>query len=133
MVDKSQSVLERDLNNELRQFSESETFYKHALTRQIFTEGVHYVRETYRCFWLIDDILLYGVELKKEPFQVWTLKRVMTTEDGRVKERTNAFTLSCDDGNKNVLRTIQIPFSDFPGDSIKFYLIEGVLLLPSEY
>lgn len=132
-MDQDQSIHVRDINKELHQFCGTTTYYKHAFTSNVFTDGVHYVREVYKCFWLVDDILYYSTQLKNEPFQVWNLKRTVTLEEQNVINRTDTFTLTCDDGNDRILLTVEIPYSDFPGDMIKFYLVDGVLLLPSEY
>lgn len=44
---------------DLRQFTGSENFYRHALVRSIlYTDGVQYVAETGGAYWLIDAIAL---------------------------------------------------------------------------
>jgi hypothetical protein len=122
----------RDTNKELHGFTGTENWYKHRFTGKLFTDGIHHLRETYSCFWLIDDILLFSTKIN-EPFQVWTLKRVMTMEGETVRGRTDKFELTCDDGNHNVIFTRAYPFSDFEGDVVQLYLCDNVLLLPSEY
>jgi hypothetical protein len=42
-------------------------------------------------------------------------------------------TLTCDDGDENVVFTKQIPYTDFMLDSIKLYVANDVIHLPSEY
>jgi hypothetical protein len=39
----------------------------------------------------------------------------------------------CYDGNNNFIVGQEIPYSDFPIDSIELWIIDGVALLPSEY
>jgi hypothetical protein len=41
--------------------------------------------------------------------------------------------LRCEDGDGHVVFTKNIPFTDFPMPEIKFYLVDGTILLPSEY
>ena len=58
-----------------------------------------------------------------EEFQVWTLK---------VRANHTA-TLSCEDGNGNVVFTKEIEFTDFPLDEITLWFANNVIFLPSEY
>ena len=61
---------------DLRQFSGSETWYRHAFVRSVlYTDGVKHVAEAGGAYWLIDEIA-FGQHEKKiaaEPFQVWKL------------------------------------------------------------
>jgi hypothetical protein len=41
--------------------------------------------------------------------------------------------LACEDGNGQAVLSKDIPFTDFPLDEIKFYVINRTILLPSEY
>lgn len=112
----------RNINNELRQFTGTEKWYKH-ITGNLYTDGVKYLAEEYCCYWFIDAVMFSGRIIQNQEFQVWKLIRVINDE----------FRLLCEDGNYNNLYTQDILFSDFPGDEVMLYLIEGVLLLPSEY
>ncbi len=65
---------------------------------------------------------------------MWLLTRD-TTRAGQPKESAR---LTCshdiEDGKPTGLYLIQrIPYTDFPLPAIKLYLIDGVLMLPSEY
>ena len=104
---------------ELRQFTGTEQWYKHYLGG-LFTDGVKYMAGKAGAFWLLDVIFSYR---RKEPFQVWTLK---------VKDRVGVVTMREDTGQPVKVRQ-EIPYTDFPLAEIKLYLIDGVLLLPSEY
>jgi hypothetical protein len=42
-------------------------------------------------------------------------------------------TLTCEDGNGNVVFPKAIPYTDFPLEEITFYFTDNVILLPSEY
>ena len=105
--------------NELRQFTGTEQYYRHYLGG-LYTDGVQYMAGKAGAFWLLDVIFSYQ---RKEPFQVWTLK---------VKDRVGVVTMREDTGQTVKVRQ-EIPFTDFPLAEIKLYLIDGVLLLPSEY
>ena len=110
--------------HELAQFTGTEHYYAHALSRIKYTDGVKFLAERAACYWLIDKI---GLSQRKRAligqfFQVWKL----TAEGSRA-------TLVCDDGNGNVLLTEKIPFTDFPLPEIKLWFTDNVLILPSEY
>jgi hypothetical protein len=44
-----------------------------------------------------------------------------------------AATLTCDDGNGNIVFTKKIEHTDFPLDEITLYFANNVIHLPSEY
>ncbi len=63
--------------NTLAQFTGSERFYRHAMVRDvIYSEGVRYVADTVRAYWLIDEIAFaqkHAPKLRNEEFQNWEL------------------------------------------------------------
>jgi hypothetical protein len=119
---------------DLNQFTGSEEFFRHSINRNlIYTEGVKYVAEGAGAFWLLDAIAIANFiepTLKDEEFQTWVLTK-----------KGNAATLVADDGNNRVLYTQAIDYTDFPLDSIKFYVVSALdfgnhtkmAMLPSEY
>ena len=115
----------KNINNDLTvaQFSGSNKFYKHYFGA-IYTEGVHYVCETYSCYWFLDIILSYQLEsrFKAEEFQTWELSKIKDDE----------FLVTSTDGNGNILCTQVIPFSDFEGDKLTFWFEDNVIYLPRE-
>jgi hypothetical protein len=56
-------------------------------------------------------------------FQVWKL----TVHPDR------SATLTCDDGNDNIVFTKKIEYTDFPLNEITLYFANHVIHLPSEY
>jgi len=112
---------------DLRQFTGTETWYRHPLNRKVvYTEGVQYVAENGGAYWLIDAIALiqpYDKKVAAEEFQVWNL----TVRADRTA------TLACDDGNGNIVFTKEFQYTDFPLDAIKLYFTDNTILLPSEY
>lgn len=112
---------------ELAQFTGSQTFYRHWANRRcVFTEGVHYLAERAHCYWLIDAILLvqpHEPRLKAEDFQVWTLT---------VREDRSAV-LTCTDSNDNFVYAKDIPWTDFPLDTIELWFAGDTLYLRSEH
>ena len=120
---------------DLGQFTGSENYHRHGMNRKfIYTDGVQYVAEEGQAYWLLDDIAIaemFDPLLKTEGFQLWTLQK--GTKDSAI--------LSATDGNKKTLYAKSIPYTDFPLDEIKFYVVDApdfganaiMLMLPSEY
>jgi hypothetical protein len=114
-------------NSDLRQFTGSETWYRHGVNRKVtFTDGAKYVADAGGAYWLLDEIALiqpYDKRVAAEEFRVWKLK---------VRPDHTA-TLSCEDGNGNTVFTKEIEFTDFPLDEIALFFANNVIHLPSEY
>jgi hypothetical protein len=115
--------------SDLNQFTGSETFYRHWLGKFNYTEGVHHVAQEGGAYWLIDAIASYqhSPEIKEDrklqEIQFWKLT---------VSEDKTAI-LTCERDQGDVALTQEIEYTDFPLAEVKFYLTNGVLLLPSEY
>ena len=112
---------------DLTQFTGTEQYYRHGINRRVlFTDGAKYVADTAGAYWLLDEIALIQPHNKRvaaEEFQVWKL---VVRPDRRA-------TLTCDDGNDNIVYTKEIKYTDFPLDEITFYFTNNVIHLPSEY
>lgn len=114
-------------NLDLSQFTGTEQYYRHYLGLN-YTDGIRYLAEEAGAFWLIDAIASYQTKgFLKDPdllhFQLWELQ---------VKD--NTATLTCKkDSNKESVVSQFIEFTDFPLESIKLYVVDKVLMLPSEY
>jgi hypothetical protein len=109
--------------DDLKMYNGTENYYK-CLTI-LYTDGIKHLCESRQCYWLITDIALYTsyvMELKKEPFL--TCELIKTSEKN---------TLIYTDGNNNILFSQDIEYTDFADEGVCLYLIEGVLMLPSEY
>jgi len=113
-----------DLEKELRSFIGTEQYYKHQLG-VMYTDGVQFLAEKAGAYWLIDAIASYQTKriVFEYPFQIWTLT---------VNNNQAALEMKGDSGFPVAIRQ-HIKFTDFPLDEIKLYLIDGILLLPSEY
>jgi len=90
----------------------------------VVTDGVLAVAEAAKCFWLLDIIGSYQTDKRLDPhFQVWKL--VVSHEDN---------TAVVSGYNDTTLIVAQdIPFTDFPLDELKLFLMDGIILLPSEH
>jgi len=60
--------------------------------------------------------------IKAEEFQVWTLK----------KDGIKAI-ITVGDGNDNIVKTFKIPYTTFPLEEYTLWMIQGRLILKSEY
>ena len=111
----------------LAQFTGTDNWFLHNIIRKVmYTDGVKYVAENADAYWLIDEIALaqrYERAVIAEEFQFWKL----------AVHPDKTATLTCDDGNGNIILTKPIPFTDFPLEEISFYYTNNVILLPSEY
>src|SRR3990167_6373010 len=105
--------------SDLDQFTGTEQYYKHWLGIN-YTDGVKYLAERAGAYWLID---LIASSHRKEPFQVSRLEKTDKGWLATMKE----------DSDQPVLVRQEIEYSDFPLNEIELWLIDGVLLLKSEY
>ncbi len=110
----------------------TENYYRHAISRVVYTDGVKVVAEAAGAFWLIDVILSHQNDrrlAKCQGIQVWRLVR---------DQKGNGVTVTCDDGgigeNKaKVVLSQHIEYTDFPKDvDVVFFLENNVLLLREE-
>jgi hypothetical protein len=113
---------------ELKQFTGTEQNYRHKVLHHsiLLTDGANFIRERCQSYWLFDIIAIYQQkkDIQTEPFQTWELKQ---------NKPLNCWKLICEDGNHKQLLVEQIPFSDFPLEKIKLWLVNGTVMLPSEY
>ena len=109
----------------LMQFTGTEAYHNYFNLK--LTDGVCYLAKEGKCFWLLDIILSYQPKYHQIPFQLWELE---VKED---KEKRSATVYMREDSDKKPLVKQFIPYTDFPLASIKIYVIDGVVLLPSEY
>jgi hypothetical protein len=102
-----------------------------SLSRLVCTDGVKWLAVNANCFWLLDAIASWQPVCQKDAmlreFQVWTL----TTEQRSEMNRRGRLKCERDTGDKKPIRQ-EIEYTDFPLDSIKLYVENGVILLPSE-
>ncbi len=112
---------------DLNQFTGTENWYRHALNRHVlFTDGAKYVADEAGAYWLLDTIAICQRTQKRvaaEEFQVWRLS---------VHPNRTA-TLTCEDGNGNLVYREPIGFTDFPCPEITLWFENNVIYLPSEH
>jgi hypothetical protein len=122
------TTLTEAADDDLRQFTGSETFYQHGLTPLRYTEGVHYLAETGGAYWLIDLIASYQHDRRVranprlQEFQLWELT---------VADQKGVATLREDSGCDPVIEQ-RIAYTNFPLLNVKLYVENRTLFLPSE-
>lgn len=110
---------------DLDQFTGTECYYKY-MGGIKFTDGVKYLAEVGKAFWFLNIIASYQAgKIKNIPFQVWTL-------EVDIEKQTGVVTMKEDSDRPNLV-TQTLGYTDFPLDKISVWLIDGILILPSEY
>lgn len=119
---KSKEAILEILNNATG--TESYHRFSRILGYPVITDGVLMLAEAADCYWLLDIIGSYqsNQELDKS-FQVWKLN-VDIGNDSAIVRAYNDTAL---------IVTQEIPYTDFPLEEIKLYLMDGIILLPSEH
>ncbi|SDR63340.1 hypothetical protein SAMN05519103_08509 [Rhizobiales bacterium GAS113] len=111
----------------LQQFTGSEHWYRHGLVRDVlFTDGANMSRT---------PAAPIGCS-RRLPWRSVMRKAVAAEEfqHGRLTVKSDrTATLTCDDGNDNVVFSKEIEFTDFPLAEIRFYCAARTIMLPSEY
>lgn len=123
MEAKTQDKKERLLAG-LPHFTGTTAYYRY-LMDHVLTDGTKFLAETAGAFWLMDVIVSvqYMPEIRKQPFQSWTLSVDLASAKGRV---------ICTDGNKRELYRQDFGFTDFPLNEITVFVSDKVIMLPSE-
>lgn len=90
------------------------------------TIGVNIFVKENECYWFLDVINSYQTAklVEEVSFQVWIFRKNKTG---------NGCVITCEDGDGNVVRRQRVPFTDCPQQEFKFWLINGVIMTPSEY
>src|SRR5690554_5785412 len=112
-----------ELAHNLRQFTGTESYHRYMMG-VVLTDGALYFAKNAGggAFWLM-DILATQPEIRQQPFAHVTL----TVADD------STATLTATDGNDNQVYERTIDFTTCPAGKWEFYIIDGVILIPSEY
>ena len=112
--------------SKLNQFIGTEKYYRIS-RRHLLTHGTKYLAEAAECFWMMDAIASHLCEIGTADWFV--LVRVEVTEGRAV--------MIYEDGNDREHARQEIPYTDFPLNSINLYACwdgeHWVIMLPSEY
>ena len=120
------STQTQDLAAELLQFTGTEHWWGHPLRRTMtFTDGVKHFMERAEAYWFGDIVATELMDLQQQDSEEF-LHITMTVKAGSAL-------INVTDGNDRHLWEKRIDWTDCPEGEWVFYLIDGVLLLPSEY
>lgn len=111
--------------DDLHAFFGTENYWRlNPFTNMVATDGTKFFCERAGAFWLFDEIALTVPKIKNEAFIV---VRAISHEEN------NTGTINYEDGNCNQLTSKHIDYTDLPKGEWKFYVIDNVVMLPSEY
>jgi hypothetical protein len=112
------------LVNDLDNFTGTESYFRHGLNRDfLYTEGAQYFAEQAGAYWFLDIMATEVAELQGDnPF----ISVEMTVFDQKA-------VINATDGDETYLWGKRISFTDCPDGTYKFFLIDNVFLLRSEY
>ena len=110
----------------LSQFTGSENLYAHSSRQFSYTDGVKFLADNAGAYWLIDLIASYQKRCRKDAMlreiQIWELK----------KTGARTARVGCLRDSHDPVFAQDIPFTDFPLQTITLYLENEVLTLPRE-
>ena len=111
---------------QLSYFTGTEKYYRIS-RRHLLTDGTKYLAEEAECFWMMDAIASHLCEIGTDDWFV--LVRVSVAQGRAV--------MIYEDGNGKEHARQEIPYTDFPMNSITLYACwdqeNWVIMLPSEY
>ena len=111
---------------QLAQFIGTTGYYRIS-RRHLLTDGTKYLAEEAECFWMMDAIASHLSEIGTKD---WFVVVQVKVTDGRA-------VMAYQDGNDKEHARQEIPYTDFPMDSITLYACwdqeNWVIMLPSEY
>lgn len=116
----------KQLEIDLASFTGTEQYHRYWMGLKL-TDGAKYLADQAGAYWLMDAIASYQPEAMRDPMlcemQFWKLK----------VNADKSATLTCERDTDDVAFKQEIGYTDFPLDSVKVYVQNGVILLPSEY
>jgi len=118
------SIAMSELKSELSQFNGTEQYWKGDFTLN-YTDGIKALWEKAGCYWLVTDIsILVKSRFRDIPFQSSTL---------RVHQSKDAVLTMQEDTGKPYLYKKKYEWVDFPVGEFNIWVIDQVMILPSEY
>ena len=112
-------------NLDTSQFIGTEHYYKTLLKGVVYTDGMKYVADETKAYWLIDIVMSYQPKHKDKTFQLWKIEVDQ-------EKNTAVVTAREDIGLEPFVRQ-KIGYTDFPVKEFEFYCCDGVIMVKSEY
>lgn len=117
----------QELEHSLRMFTGTEEWFRYPLNRNmLFTDGVKFFADNAGggAYWFLDIVATEHMPLQMAGEEFMVIK---------LKVEGSKATITTEDGNDRVLTQRRIDYTDCPEGEWTFYLVDGTLLLPSEY
>ena len=139
MESEKQNTEEEEQNQNLqalKQFTGTEEYYSSSFRTLNLTSGIHYLRESLKCYWLIDIVesIQYLKAIKDNKSFIIHQLKINPDSSGVFNSYSDYSEEDTDFNKQNLLYTQIIPYTDFKlKEGISFYQQGNVLLLKSEY
>ncbi len=125
-------TLANGIKAELNKFTGSQIIYgDHPLVKAKYTEGIQYLAEKAKCYWLISDASIVASSLVDKHYFISIDVQRFFGEDAT--KNNCAAIVTYRDGDDNLLFEQRYTATDFPLDKLRLYFIVDTLLLPTEY
>ncbi len=124
-------TLANEIKAGLNQFHGSQVIYSHPHCKTKYTEGIQYLAERAKCYWLLTDASIVAKSLKDHSYFI-TIDVQRFLGDEAIRNECEAI-VTYSDGNGNILFEQRYSATDFPLDQLRLYFVDDTLLLPSEY
>ena len=121
---------QEQLKAELSNFYGSMCYYKaNIFSNIVITEGVRYFCDICECYWLLDEAIIYALRDLGKKYSFLIIEFKVTNKRG-----TTYIEVKEDSGEPLLFkRRTKDLCKKIPIGEYKFYLIDNVMLLPSEY
>lgn len=124
-----QATLKQEIEAGLPHFYGTNGYHRITTLPLKATDGIAWLAEKAASYWLIDkiaaDVLSF---LRGEEFLT-----IKVNKNKEAADDEDDLVVNYEDGNGNVLYSSGVFYTDFPLDSITFYLTDGVIMLTGEY
>lgn len=110
------------LQHELRHFTGTEHYHLHPFNL-LMTDGAKYFADKAGAYWLM-DIIATQPEIREQAKEFAAVDLIVADSEAD---------LIATDGNDNEVYRRHIDFTDCPDGTWRFFVIDNVVLLPSEY
>lgn len=120
-----------EIREGLNKFCGSQFIYRHPMFNTKYTEGIEYLAEQAKCYWLVTDISIVASTLTDHcPFISIDVYRFFGAD--AIKNNCAAI-VTYSDGDENQLFVQKYSATDFPLEHIQLFFVVDTLLLPTEY
>lgn len=120
-----------EIQNGLKHFNGSELFFQIPLLQTRYTNGLKYLANVAKCYWLITDASVIAKSLMSKSYFITIDFKKLT--DAKQDYTGYEAEMIYSDGNGNIFETHRYNVTDFPLDELRLFFVNNTLMLPSEY